>query len=388
MNTALPTIVKAGRISIPRWLRRLALAAVSVAAACAHGIRGAASPSPDAAGIPVLAWHSFSEEPAARGNLTETYARFEETLAFLSRHRFRSVFPDQVRPGDDRRRMVVLTFDDGTADQLRAAALLEKHGFRGIFFVIPERAGRGDARYLDSAGVARLARAGHRVAPHGWAHRSMATTPGEVEASLRLSADTLARQAATPPMDADFAFPFGHYTTAVARALRSGYRWLHTVDPGYWDGASPLLPRLLVMSDVDPRLYRRYVLGGARHRPPALVPLGEPGAVADSVAFLAPGGRVPRGVHVFAVTADATGRSYVARPAGEHLRVRGDTAWLDLAGYMRRHYPPGRVVISYALVAREGRRIRYLTPGMLNWLRDPAQPVSDSASVSPQRIQP
>lgn len=387
-----PNPVYTGRISISRSFGRLALASVAAiavaAAACSPPARGAASPSPhaargSAAGVPVLTWHAFAERPATRGNLTETYTRFEEMLAFLKRHHFRSVFPDQVKPGADRRRMVVLTFDDGTAEQLRAAEIMERYGFRGVFFVIPERAGRGDARYLDTAGIARLARAGHRIAPHGYAHRSMATFPDEVQASLQRSAGMIAQQAAQPPADADFAFPFGHYTTGVARALEGSYRYLHTVDPGYWDGASPLLPRMLLMSDVDLRLFERYVLGGAAYRP-AWRPLGEPGELADSVPFLAPGGRVPRDVQVFAVTADAANRSYVTHPAGADIHVRGDTAWFDVAAYMRRNYPPGRAVISYALVVPDGRRVRYLAPGMLTWVREPTSvPPPGRAPVQP-----
>lgn len=374
-----------------RWWRRMALAVVCAGAAgCSPGMRGGAGPAPVAAseaGIPVLTWHGFAEQLPPRGNLTATYTEFERMMAFLARHRFRSVFPDQVRPGDDRRRMVVLTFDDGTVEQLRAAEIMERHGFRGVFFVIPDRAGRGDARYLDSAAVTRLARAGHRVAPHGFAHRSMAIDPGEVEATLRHAAGMIARQSAQPPMDADFAFPFGHYTAAVARRVGGAFRYLHTVDPGYWDGASPLLPRLLLMSDVDPRVYRDYLLGGARDRP-VLRPLTEAGEVADSVAFLAPRGFDPRHVQVFAVTADANDRSYVTHPAGDFLRMRGDTAWLNLAGYMRRTYPPGRAVISYALVTRHGRRVRYLTPGLLHWLRDPATVPPPGRAATPAAPSP
>ncbi|HET7230506.1 MAG TPA: polysaccharide deacetylase family protein [Longimicrobium sp.] len=378
----------------------MALAALLAGvAACAPRARGGGNPSPVAAsqaGIPVLTWHGFAETQPARGNLTATFADFERMLVFLERHGFRSVFPDQVRPGDDRRRMVVLTFDDGTAEQVRAAEIMERHGFRGVFFVIPNRTDRGDPRYLDSAAVTRLARAGHRIAPHGFSHRSMAITPDEVDSTLSRSAGMIARQSARPPMDADFAFPFGHYTAQVAQRAGRAYRYLHTVDPGYWDGASALLPRLLLMSDVDPRVFERYVLGGARYRP-VLRPLGESGAVADSVPFLAPNGRLPRHVQVFAVTADAENRSYVTHPADEFLRVRGDTAWLDLAGYMRRNYPPGRAVISYALVVRDGRGVRYLTPGMLNWLRDPAEvpppgrpatPAAPAAPAEPARTTP
>lgn len=382
--------MNAGHLAIQRPLRRLALAFVAAvaAAACSPAARGAANPSPaaargSAAGIPVLTWHAFSERPATRGNLTETFTRFEEMLAFLKRHHFRSVFPDQVRPGADRRRMVVLTFDDGTAEQLRAAEIMERYGFRGVFFVIPERAGRGDGRYLDTAGIARLARAGHRVAPHGYAHRSMATFPDEVQATLQRSAAMIAQQAAQPPADADFAFPFGHYDTGVAREVGGAYRYLHTVDPGYWDGSSPLLPRMLLMSDVRLGLFEDYVLGGGAYRP-AWRLLGEPGALADSVPFLAPGGRVPRDVQVFAVTADAQNRSYVTHPARDDIRVRGDTAWFDVAAYMRRTYPPGRAVISYALVVPDGRGVRYLTPGMLTWVREPTAP-TPPPSAPPSR---
>ncbi|HET7460369.1 MAG TPA: polysaccharide deacetylase family protein [Longimicrobium sp.] len=355
-------------------------------AACGAGVRGGTNPAPAAgseAGIPVLTWHGFSERPAARGNLTSTFADFERWMAFLKRHGFRSVFPDQVRPGDDRRRVVVLTFDDGTAEQLRAAEIMERYGYRGVFFVIPDRAGRGDARYLDSAAVTRLARAGHRIAPHGFSHRSMAIVPGEVDSTLSRSAALIARQSAQPPLDADFAFPFGHYTTEVTRRVGAAYRYLHTVDPGYWDGRGPLLPRLLLMSDVDPRVFRDYVRGGGRYRP-VLRPLTPPGAVAGSVAFLAPRGFDPRRVQVFAVTADAANRSYVTHPAAEFLRVRGDTLTFDLAGYMGREYPPGRAVISYALVVRDGRHLRYLTPGLLHWLHDPSTvPPPGRAAPSP-----
>ena len=81
---------------------------------------------------------------------------------------------------------------------------------------------------------------------------------------------------------------------------------------------------------------------------------------------------MPAGLELFSVSADAEGRSYVGHPLGASLEVRGDTAWLDLAAHMRRFYAPERSAIAYALVAREGGGIRYLSPGIQHWLRDPA----------------
>jgi peptidoglycan/xylan/chitin deacetylase (PgdA/CDA1 family) len=342
-----------------------------------------------AGGIPVLAWHGFKDQVTADdGTLTESYAAFEAMIVFLAENGFRSAFPEEVRLGaDGGAREVILTFDDGTRGQLRAAEIMERHGFRGIFFIIPTRTGRGDDRFMNADDLERLARAGHRVAAHGYEHRSLPGSGIEVAASLVRSTGMLGERA-QPTAKHDFAFPFGHYTDDVAQALAGGYRYLHTVNPGYWDGRSALLPRMLIMSGVDPALFREYVLAGARYQP-TLEPLTPDGAVAGRIAFRAHG-PVPDGLELFAITADAAGRSYVSNPLGELAQVAGDTVWVDLAGYMARHYPPGRAVISYALVTRQDGEMRYASPGLLNWISDPVAafrpppPVrSDSVALAP-----
>ena len=356
-------------------LRLLLLAAAALAALALPGRSEARSASPCVAGctpggVPVLAWHGFADTVTAEsGTLTESYAAFEEMVAFMAENGFRSAFPEEVRMGaEGAGRQVILTFDDGTRGQLRAAEILERYGMRGIFFVIPTRAATGDPRFLNEDDLERLSRAGHRVAAHGWQHRSLPGSGTEVAASLVRSTRLLG-PGAQASARYDFAFPFGHYTAEIAEAVAGSYRYLHTVNPGYWDGASALLPRMLIMSNVDPALFREYVLNGAHYRP-TLRPLTPDGEVAGRVAFLS-SGPVPDGLELFAITADASERSYVSRPVGEDVRVAGDTVWLDLAGYMGRHYPPGRAVISYALMTRENGALRYASPGMLNWIGDP-----------------
>lgn len=355
----------------------LALLAGLALAACTAPPRPAAVPAlhcnPPCAdgGVPVLAWHGFADDPPpVQGSLVEPFARFEEMLAFLEENGFRSAFPEDVRrDGIGARREVILTFDDGRKEQLRAAEMLERHGFRGIFFIIPSRTGADDPRWLNAADLERLARAGHRVAAHGYDHRSLAGTGTEVAGSLVRSHRMLGA-AAAPFARQDFAFPFGHYTTEIAEAVAERYRYLHTVNPGYWDGASALVPRMLIMTGVDPALFREYVLAGAHYRP-VLQPLTPDGAVVGRAAFLARGGAMPRDPELFAITADAAGASYVSRPLGGLAQVSGDTLWVDVAGYMRAHYPPGRMVISYAVMAREGGELRYASPGVLHWTSDP-----------------
>ncbi len=364
--------------AFPHSLRRLVVLAAAALLSVATPLRAQA---PLEGGVPVLAWHFFKDRLEPRdGPLTESFARYEETLAFLARQGFRSVFPEEVgraTPGGGR--PVILTFDDGRKELLRAAEILERHGFRGIFFIIPNVTDAGDDRFLTAAEVERLARAGHRVAAHGYDHRSMAVSGTEVASSLTRSRRLLASQTGGAQAAPDFAFPFGHYTTEVAEALAGSYRYLHTVNPGYWDGRSALLPRMLVMSNVDPALFRDYVLGGARYAP-RLEPLSDDGTVASRVAFRLRGGPLPDGVELFSVSADATGRSYVSHPLGKSLRVSGDTVWVDLAAHMARHYTPERSAISYALVVREGQALRWLSPGIQHWIRDPvARPRTTSS---------
>jgi peptidoglycan/xylan/chitin deacetylase (PgdA/CDA1 family) len=373
------------RTTAPRFRARRLLAALSLlipAGACAPHPSPSAAPAPmnalragaDETGIPVLTWHGFADSLTGRGgNLTASYAEFERMLGFLREHGFRSVFPGEVRPGDDRSRMVVLTFDDGPKDHLRAAEILERYGFRGIFFVIPNRIFDRNEQHLTPDEVRQLVRGGHRVAAHGYEHRSLASSAREVAGTVARSRPIIAARGEAGAAGEDFAFPFGHYTPEVAEAVAGRFRYLHTVDPGYWDGRSALVPRLLLMNDVDPALFEAYVLGGAGNLP-AWEPLFASGGRGEALAFLARGAPVPADVEMFAISPDMEGRSYASHPLGESLRVRGDTVWVDMGAHLRRYFPPERVAVSYALVTRADGRIRYLTPGLLHWVRDPAQP--------------
>jgi peptidoglycan/xylan/chitin deacetylase (PgdA/CDA1 family) len=351
-------------------LPRTLLLALLLAAGCAT------APPPSAprvrpTAVPVLTWHNLKDRLAeGDGSMTESYAGFESMLRFLRENGFRSVFPEAA--GTSGGRPVILTFDDGHRESaLGAAALLERYGFRGIFFVIPNRTRPEPGSFLSAGDVVRLARAGHRVAPHGYDHRSMASSVTEVAATLARSARMTGESARTPPLD--FAFPFGHYLPEVAEAVGQRFRYLHTVNPGYWDGRSALLPRMLIMPAVDPALFRAYVLGAADYRP-FLEPLFANGAVAETISFTARGAPVPDSIQIFAISADAEGRSYTIRPLGENLRIHGDTVTVSLSAHVRRHHGPDRDAISYALVTRRGGHLRYLTPGVLNWIRDPAAP--------------
>ena len=325
-----------------------------------------------AGGIPVLAWHYFERTPDdADGPLTDSYARFEELLRFLRANEFTSVMPESAAAARVRGlKPVVLTFDDGRRDQLHAAALLERYGFRGVFFVIPTRVADGGPLYMNADEIARLSRAGHRVAAHGWDHQSAAYSGEEVGATITRALPALDSLLDPDPNPLDFAFPFGHYTAGVAGSLQQSFRYLHTVNPGYWDGASALVPRMLVMRDNDLDLYQHFLLGAAEYQP-LLTPITGNGAIGDSARFRITG-TLSSPLVMFAVSADASGRSYASHPIALSARVDDDVLAIDVAAHLRRYYPPDRTAIAFALALRDGAALRIVSPGMLLWSRDPA----------------
>lgn len=323
-------------------------------------------------GVPVFLWHYFADSLTSESSsLTESYARFDAFLQYMKQQGFRSVFPEEARtPRAGGGKQVILTFDDGRKDQLRAAELLERHGFRGIFFVVPSRTARGSESYLTRDDLARMAKAGHRIAVHGNDHRSLASSGAEAAASVAQAYRTLQDSAGVRPSFVEFAMPFGHYTPEAINALATRYRYLMSVNPGYWDGGSVMIPRMLIFRDTPIETYREFLTGGSDFHP-TLTLLTEDGARTDTVLFIMEGGHriVPE---LFAVSADRGGKPYQAHPLGDAAQMRGDTLFVDLRGIRDRYFGADRNVIAYSLVDRSGGRVRYLTRGVMHWLRDPA----------------
>jgi spore germination protein len=326
-------------------------------------------------GVPVLAWHSLVDcEDEVDGPLTDTFVRFEELLEFMAAHGFRSVFPEDARaPGIGPERQVILTFDDGLKEHRRAAEALERHGYRGLFLLIPTRVApdsEGDSeRYLTGQDIARLVGAGHRVAGHGYNHHSLVRSGAEVAGSM-LFADRMLRDASgVVPSAAEFAFPYGHYTSEIAALLGTRYRYLLTVNPGYWEPGTTMVSRMLVFSSIDLSFYRNYLLG-APEIGPILSSLTPDGAAADTVRFLIEHDMLPEGAQILSVSRDASGRHYAMHDVSNRISVFGDTVAIDFRGYRDERFGLGRDVIGFALVEERGGQIRFLSPGVLHWLRE------------------
>jgi peptidoglycan/xylan/chitin deacetylase (PgdA/CDA1 family) len=126
---------------------------------------------------------------------------------------------------------VFLTFDDGGASALHPTAdLLERHGWRGHFFITTGRI--GTPGFLDASGVRDLHSRGHVIGSHSVSHptRMAALSRAELDREWRESVQRLAEITGAPALVASV--PGGYYSREVARsAAAAGIEALFTSEP-------------------------------------------------------------------------------------------------------------------------------------------------------------
>ena len=125
---------------------------------------------------------------------------------------------------------LLITFDDGGSGSLAAAEALERHGWRGYFFVTTGHIGQPG--FLDAAGIRTLAAAGHVIGSHSVSHpmRMAILKEEQMRREWRESLDTLAQILGMRIEDASV--PGGYYSQATGEtAAEAGVRRLFNSEP-------------------------------------------------------------------------------------------------------------------------------------------------------------
>lgn len=217
-----------------------------------------------ARGVPVLLYHAFgrTERPTRFVVRRRTFARQMKLLSVLG---FRALaygeFTALLAGGElPAPRTVVVTIDDGYADNVEAAAILAEHGFAATIFVVADRVdGANDwsdgpplrgRRLLSREQVAALRRSGMEVGAHTRTHPSL---PELDAAGLRdeVAASRAGLEAMVAEPVATFAYPYGRFDRRAVMAV---------ADAGFV-GACTTRPRLARLDD-DPLLVPRLEIRG------------------------------------------------------------------------------------------------------------------------------
>ncbi|GGL17172.1 Ig-like domain-containing protein [Mangrovihabitans endophyticus] len=110
---------------------------------------------------------------------------------------------------------VSLTYDDGTADQLAAAQIMERHGMRGTFYINSSRLGASGR--LDLAEVEALQDQGHEIGGHTVTHADLPTlSPNEQARQICDDRVSLLNKGLRVT---NFAYPYGDENAAVQQVV-------------------------------------------------------------------------------------------------------------------------------------------------------------------------
>ncbi len=233
-------------------MRRAAIAIVAfLALAGATASARAASGPP----VPILMYHHIAPPPpgARLPTLWVQPSAFAAQVRALRRAGYRAVTLGRVwdawnggRPLP--RRPVVLSFDDGYADQVRhALPALRRRRWPGVLNLaldfLPRMGG--------APAVRRLLRAGWEIGSHSITHRDLTTlAPARLREELVGSRERIGALFGVTPRF--FCYPFGRLDAAVVAAVRdAGYVAATTTRPGLASPRDPLrLARVQVSRDT------------------------------------------------------------------------------------------------------------------------------------------
>lgn len=188
---------------------------------------------------PVLMYHRV--DPVAPGDrigrlLTVTPLQFEGQLAYLKSKGIAAIsmaqFERRVQMHQDLRRTVVLTFDDGYADQYTyALPLLRKYDASATFYIVTGQLGR--PRHLTWQLLDRLAHLRMDLGAHGVAHDDLSAMTVDRQAfQIERSVNAL-RSRLHAPVDS-YAYPSGRFNRDTLRLVAlAGVPLAVTTDPAY-----------------------------------------------------------------------------------------------------------------------------------------------------------
>jgi peptidoglycan/xylan/chitin deacetylase (PgdA/CDA1 family) len=215
--------------------------------------------------FPILSYHAIVDDdrqqlPPESSSFHAVSAKsFREQLDILTSEGWTVVPPQALCQPSLPPRCVLITFDDGHASDLIAAAELRRRTLPATFFVTWSRL--GCAGFLTPLQVRELACDGFRIGSHGLSHVPLAELAlPEARHQLTGSRERL-EGLLGGPVDV-VAVPFGSYNRPVIDgAIAAGYRSLMTSDFTLAVAGSYVLARLTVHSRTTLRDFRSLLAG-------------------------------------------------------------------------------------------------------------------------------
>ncbi len=184
--------------------------------------------------VPVLCYHQIRDWRASDSKTSKDYiipvAAFKEQMQMLADSGYHTVLPDQLYAylttgAALPKKPVMLTFDDGDLDQYTVAAPeLEKHGFKGAFFIMTVAIGRHRKQpYMDKTQIKDLSDRGHAIGAHTWDHHNVKKYQGD-DWKIQVDEPKTKLEGIIGKPVKYFAYPFGLWNReALPELQKRGY---------------------------------------------------------------------------------------------------------------------------------------------------------------------
>ena len=177
--------------------------------------------------VPVLCYHQIRNWTSSDGKVGKDYivtpAEFKSQMKMLADSGYNTILPDQLYNylaygAELPSKPIMLTFDDTKLDQYTIAyPELEKHGFKGVFFIMTVSLGRPN--YMSKAQVKELSDKGHVIGSHTYDHQNVKKYKGD-DWVTQIEKPTKTLTEITGKDIRYFAYPFGLWNKEAIPELK------------------------------------------------------------------------------------------------------------------------------------------------------------------------
>jgi len=172
-------------------------------------------------------YHSISDQPR---QVTER--NFLRQIRFISRNGFTPLFPEEIHNSDNYGRPIIITFDDGYADNYEIAfPILKEYNVKATIFMITGYIGKEG--YLTEEQIKSLEASGLvRVKPHSRDHTVFTEqSPEHIRMQIEASNATIKELTGREPRI--FAYPYGLFNGITREIVAEYYDIAFAVYSGY-----------------------------------------------------------------------------------------------------------------------------------------------------------
>ncbi|MFC5283301.1 polysaccharide deacetylase family protein [Pedobacter alpinus] len=185
--------------------------------------------------VPILCYHQIRDWKSTDSQSAKDYIipvqTFKDHVKLLADSGYNSILPDQLYNylvyGDPLPpKPVMFTFDDTDYDQYEVGAkVLEKYGYKGVYFIMTVSIGRkGKVHYMSKEDIKDLADKGNTIGSHTYDHKNVKKYVAE-DWVTQIEKPTAKLEEITGQKMEYFAYPFGLWNPeAIPELKKRGFK--------------------------------------------------------------------------------------------------------------------------------------------------------------------